>query len=50
MRIEVDRKLDYRDVLIRPKRSALTSRAEVKLEREYTFVICGDTHNRVFER
>ena len=37
MRIESDLKLDYRDVLIRPKRSTLTSRAEVSLEREYTF-------------
>ena len=37
MRIEPDLKLDYRDVLIRPKRSTLTSRAEVSLERNYTF-------------
>jgi GMP reductase len=38
MRIEQDLKLDYSNVLIRPKRSTLTSRADVKLEREYTFV------------
>ena len=38
MRIETDLKLDYSNVLIRPKRSTLTSRAEVNLEREYTFV------------
>lgn len=38
MRIEVDLKLDYNNVLIRPKRSTLTSRADVDLERYYTFV------------
>jgi GMP reductase len=37
MRIEQDIKLDFKDVLIRPKRSTLKSRAEVTLEREYTF-------------
>jgi len=37
MRIENDVKLDYKDVLIRPKRSTLGSRAEVNLEREFTF-------------
>lgn len=31
MRIEADRKLDFDDVLIRPKRSSLKSRAEVEL-------------------
>jgi GMP reductase len=35
MRIEYDVKLDFKDVLIRPKRSVLTSRAEVLLEREF---------------
>ena len=38
MRIEHDLKLDYSNVLIRPKRSTLTSRADVNLEREYSFV------------
>jgi GMP reductase len=38
MRIEQDIKLDFKDVLIRPKRSTLRSRAEVTLEREYKFV------------
>ncbi len=38
MRIEQDLKLDYSNVLIRPKRSTLTSRADVNLEREYVFV------------
>lgn len=37
MRIETEIKLDYKDVLIRPKRSTLSSRSEVKLEREFTF-------------
>jgi GMP reductase len=37
MRIEDDRKLDYTDVLIRPKRSTLGSRKEVDLFREFTF-------------
>jgi GMP reductase len=37
MRLEEDLKLDYKDVLIRPKRSTLGSRKEVDLERGYTF-------------
>ena len=37
MRLETDIKLDYKDVLIRPKRSTLGSRKEVDLERGYTF-------------
>ena len=37
MRIEEDIKLDYKDVLIRPKRSTLSSRKEVSLERTYIF-------------
>lgn len=37
MRIENDIKLDFKDVLIRPKRSILTSRSEVDLQREFTF-------------
>ena len=37
MRIEDDVKLDYCDVLIRPKRSTLSSRKEVDLVREFTF-------------
>lgn len=38
MRIEQDLKLGFKDVLIRPKRSTLKSRAEVKLERNYHFL------------
>jgi len=37
MRIEYDTKLDFSDVLIRPKRSVLKSRSEVLLEREFRF-------------
>lgn len=41
MRIENDVKLDFRDVLIRPKRSTLTSRKNVDLERTFTFMHSG---------
>ncbi|MHB1949084.1 MAG: GMP reductase [Gammaproteobacteria bacterium] len=41
MRIEYDVKLDFKDVLIRPKRSVLKSRAEVSLERELRFKHAG---------
>jgi GMP reductase len=37
MRLDSDIKLDYKDVLIRPKRSTLGSRSEVSLERKYNF-------------
>jgi len=37
MRLEEDLKLDYKDVLIRPKRSVLGSRKEVDLKRGFTF-------------
>jgi IMP dehydrogenase/GMP reductase len=37
MRIDNDLKLDYKDVLIRPKRSTLKSRSEVDLERKFYF-------------
>lgn len=37
MRIEDDQKLDFSDVLIRPRRSTLKSRRDVDLNREYTF-------------
>ena len=40
MRIEDDIKLDYCDVLIRPKRSTLESRKDVNLERTFQFP-CG---------
>jgi len=37
MHIDRDIKLDFKDVLIRPKRSALPSRAEVDITREFSF-------------
>lgn len=37
MRIEEDVKLDFKDVLIRPKRSTLSSRKEVDIHRSYEF-------------
>ena len=37
MRIETELKLDYKDVLFRPKRSVLQSREEVDLTRKFTF-------------
>jgi GMP reductase len=37
MRLEQEIKLDYKDVLIRPKRSTLKSRSEVDLERSFSF-------------
>ena len=37
MLIYDDTKLDYNDVLIRPKRSTLTSRFDVDMDRTYTF-------------
>ena len=37
MRIEEEVKLDYSDVLFRPKRSTLSSRKDVNLKRTYKF-------------
>jgi len=37
MRLEEDIKLDYKDVLIRPKRSTLKSRNQVTLQRKFEF-------------
>jgi GMP reductase len=47
MRIEYDVKLDFKDVLIRPKRSVLQSRAEVELEREIRLKYAGNTWHGV---
>ena len=41
MRIESDIKLDYKDVLLRPKRSTLESRNDVDLMREFIFPNAG---------
>ena len=43
MRIKPDVKLDYKDVLLEPKRSKLTTRKEVVMEREFTFLNSGKT-------
>lgn len=43
MRIEADLKLGFKDVLIRPKRSTLSSRAQVKLERTFRFRHSGQS-------
>ncbi len=43
MRIDNERKLDFSDVLIRPKRSTLTSRRDVLLERTFTFLHSSKT-------
>lgn len=43
MRIENDPKLDFKDVLIRPKRSTLSSRAEVDITRTLRFMHTGRT-------
>ena len=48
MRIEEDLKLDYKDVLIRPKRSTLASRKEVSLERTLVFRNARDRENNKF--
>ncbi|WP_130733440.1 GMP reductase [Flavobacterium sp. J27] len=38
MRIETDLKLGFKDVMIRPKRSTLSSRAQVDLQRNFKFL------------
>ncbi|SDX53338.1 GMP reductase [Lutibacter oricola] len=38
MRIETGLKLGFKDVMIRPKRSTLSSRAQVSLDRKFTFL------------
>ncbi|MGB1076957.1 MAG: GMP reductase [Bdellovibrionales bacterium] len=41
MRIEEDVKLDFKDVLIRPKRSTLSTRKDVEIKRDYKFKWSG---------
>lgn len=41
MRIETDPKLDFKDVLIRPKRSTLFSRSQVDISRTFRFLHTG---------
>ncbi|TAG00476.1 MAG: GMP reductase [Betaproteobacteria bacterium] len=47
MRIEEELKLDFKDVLFRPKRSTLGSRAKVDLLRQYTFRHSGASSESV---
>jgi GMP reductase len=47
MRIETGLKLGFKDVMIRPKRSTLSSRAQVDLNREFTFLHNNHTWNGV---
>jgi len=47
MRIENELKLDFKDVLFRPKRSTLRSRSEVDLKREFTFKWSGQKYSGV---
>uniref|UniRef100_A0A452QHH9 GMP reductase n=1 Tax=Ursus americanus TaxID=9643 RepID=A0A452QHH9_URSAM len=42
-----DLKLDFKDVLLRPKRSSLRSRAEVDLERTFTFRNSKQTYSGI---
>lgn len=43
MKIENDIKLDFNDVLLRPKRSTLSSRNDVSVERDFTFKHSGQS-------
>ncbi|MCB9988779.1 MAG: GMP reductase [Rhodospirillales bacterium] len=47
MRIESDIKLDFKDVLIRPKRSTLASRSEVDIARQLRFKWSGHSYEGV---
>ena len=47
MKIEEDNKLDFNDVLIRPKRTTLSSRSQVSLERTIRFPMSQQTWSGV---
>jgi GMP reductase len=47
MHIEESLKLDFKDVLIRPKRSTLTSRSSVDISREFRFHHSGKTYQGI---
>lgn len=47
MRIEESTKLDFKDVLIRPKRSTLRSRKDVDITRDFTFKWSGKSFSGV---
>ncbi|XP_075425153.1 GMP reductase 2 [Ascaphus truei] len=46
-RIDNDVKLDFKDVLVRPKRSTLKSRSEVDLSRSFTFRNSGQSYHGI---
>ncbi|XP_060798020.1 GMP reductase 1 isoform X2 [Neoarius graeffei] len=46
-RVDADLKLDFKDVLLRPKRSSLKSRSEVDLQRTFTFRNSKQTYNGI---
>lgn len=46
-RIDTDVKLDFKDVLVRPKRSTIRSRADVDLSRTYIFRNSGKTYDGI---
>src|SRR4051812_43543812 len=47
MHIDNEIKLDFKDVLIRPKRSALPSRAEVDITRKFSFKHSANSYSGV---
>ncbi len=47
MHIEESVKLDFKDVLIRPKRSTLTSRSNVDISREFVFLNSRNTYHGI---
>ena len=51
MKIESDTKLDFNNVLIRPKRSTINSRSEVDVTRGFRFPnIITKTHEKAHEK
>ena len=44
MRLEQEIKLDYKDVLLKPKRSTLSSRRDVEMTRSFSFRNSGETY------
>jgi len=49
MILDNELKLDYSDVLIRPKRSTLGSRKEVDLNRKFTFANLGEARESSYD-
>jgi len=44
VRLDTEIKLDYKDVLLKPKRSTLSSRRDVEMTRSFTFKNSGETY------